>query len=241
MESEPSALPDSPIEDSAPTRSDLERRLQHYGNLLLEAATRGNDPTEVGPLHYSMGETHDQLGRYAEAEIHYRAAAHSFDRSENLLQAAQCWILAGELQALLGFSEAQASFEKAGRIGEELNNLPLQAKARYSLGKLKEFQADLDGALIEYQEALRLIQLADVNDPAVQSLPAAIVSSLTLVQIELIVRQALELAERINRSAERPPEIEFPRPSPPSQPDPPSRGLPGDPRASRWPRPRRNW
>jgi tetratricopeptide (TPR) repeat protein len=268
----PSDLPPSDLPPSEPPQSDLppsespqppvinaqinaqtdtadpQSRLQLYAQRLLKAAPAGSEPAMVGPLHSEMGKAHEELGRYTEASIHYRAAAHCFERIENLEQAAQCWLLAGEVQAALGLFEAQNAFERASELGVFLNNLPLQAQAQYSLGGLKESQGDLQGALINYQEAIRLIELTDLsNDPALQALHSDLVNSFAFVQIELMVIQALELAEQINRSAERPPL------SSPGDPDErssnprglprPGGGLPGDPEASRngKPWPPRSW
>lgn len=241
MKLEPSDLPQSPMSGlQNGTQNDSQNGLQLYGSLLINAQEVA-DPAVVGPLHYDMAKAHDELGRYADAEVHYRAAAHSFERADQLERSAQCWLLAGEVQSQLGLAAAQSAFERARDLGAFLNNPLLQAQAYYNLGRMKESQADLNVALVDYQEAIRLIALAN-DDSAAQALHSEISSSLGYVQIKLIVQQALELAEQINRSAERPPttSIEgptegtpFPAPSPP-----PRRGLPGDPEASRVPRPR---
>jgi tetratricopeptide (TPR) repeat protein len=222
-----------PSDLSKSTASDPQNDLQRYGNLLINAAKEGADPAVLGPLHYDMAKAHDELGRYADAEVHYRAAAYSFERVDQLEQSAQCWLLAGEVQAQLGLATAQTSFERARDLGAFLNNPQLQAQAYYNLGRLKESQADLSGALIAYQEAMRLITLAN-DDAAVQALRSEIASSLAYVQIELIVEQALELAEQINRSAENPPTAS-PGDLEPSFPprNRGGRGLPGDPEAGR--------
>jgi tetratricopeptide (TPR) repeat protein len=237
--------------------SNAENRLQLYGSLLLQAqgSAEAVDFAAVGPLHYDMAKAHDELGRYFEAEIHYRAAAHCFAAIDSPAQEAQCWLLLGEVQAELGLAEAQASFERAGEVGDRLSDPQLQAYlqayARYSLGHLKELYEDLDGAIMNYQEAIRLIERADQDDPTVQRLHSDIISSLALGQIERVVKQARELAEQLNRSAEMSataieelPEREpapMTRSSPRSMPrsTPHRRELPAPPSASRWPRPRR--
>ncbi len=227
----PTIMPDSPD------------RLQRSASRLLEVAKENADPAVVGPLHYDLALAHDELGRYADAEVHYRAAAHSFERAEQIEKAAQSWLLAGEVQAELGSIEAQTSFERARDMGAFLNNPQLQAQAYFNLGRLKESQADLSGAVLDYQEASRLIALAN-DDAAVQALRSAIESSLAYIQIELLVQQALDLAEQINRSAEHPPttspgDPDRPSPSPPETGS--GRGLPGDPEASQGGRPWRRW
>jgi tetratricopeptide (TPR) repeat protein len=234
MNLEPSDLSESTALSKS-AAGDPQSDLLRYGNLLINA---GADPAVLGPLHYDMGKAHDELGRYADAEVHYRAAAYSFERVDQLEQSAQCWLLAGEVQAQLGLAAAQTSFERARDLGASLDNPQLQAQAYYNLGRLKESQVNLNGALVDYQEAMRLIALAN-DDAAVQALRSEIASSLTYVQIELIVKQALELAEEINRSAANPPTAN------PGDLEPPGngggRGLPGDPEASQGSRPWRRW
>lgn len=230
----------------------FQNRLRLYGDLLLSAAKEGSDPAEVGPLHYRMGQAHDELGSYAEAEVHYRAAAYSFETVGMPEQEAQCQLVLGEVQSHLGYAGAQAAFEKALQLSDRANNLHLQAQAHYSLGRLKEFENDLATALTEYQTAHRLLGLAEIDLD--HDLLAKITASIAFVQTEFMVRQALELAERIIRFAETPatagPDPIEPRPPsrlPRNKPRSNSRSFPGELEASQgsdpwpWPRSRRKW
>ncbi len=186
------------------SRSDLLSNLQLYGKLLLSAANteEGFDPAVVGPLHYHMGQAHDGLNRHVDAEVHYQAAAHSLAQVDMPQQEAQCWLLLGEVQAYLGFLDAEESFKRAAVLGDRLQNPPLQAQARFNIGRLKGSQFDLEGALADYQAALRLIGIAEY--PAAHALRSKISDGIAFVQTELIVKQTLELADQINRSAETP-------------------------------------
>ncbi|MGB3297455.1 MAG: tetratricopeptide repeat protein [Phormidesmis sp.] len=240
------APPDNTSQQMTP--KEFQNRLQLYGNLLLSAAKEGSNPAEVGPLHYRMGQAHDEIGSYAEAEIHYRAAAYSFETVGMPELEAQCRLVLGEVQSHLGYEGAQAAFEKALALSDRANNLHLQAQAHYSLGCLKEITNDLATALTEYQTAHRLLGLAEIDLD--RDLLTKIIDSIAFVQTELMVRQALELAERIIRFAETPatagPEPIEPRP-PTRRPQNKPRSFPGDLEASQgsdpwpWPRRRRKW
>jgi tetratricopeptide (TPR) repeat protein len=225
---------------ATPSAAALQNQLQAYGQQLISAADA--DLPELGQLHQQLGETHDDLARYAEAEIHYRAAAHCFEAANLIAQAALSYLTSGELQAQLGDrNRALKLFGLALSMGESLSDESIQARAIYSLGRLKEDAGDLESALSDYQQAERLIGQAASTD---EVLKAAILSSISAVQIEIIVQQALRLAERLNRSFEESLESAPIDPTDPSggdssgiTPDSPIE-LPIETRASRLPRPR---
>jgi tetratricopeptide (TPR) repeat protein len=220
----------------------LQNRLQTYGQQLINAADA--DMAALGQLHQQLGETHDDLARYTEAEVHYRAAAHCFEAANLMAQAALNYITSGELQAQLGEVERSVkSFNLALSIGESLSDRSIQARSLYSLGRLKEDEGDLENALSDYQQAESLIgQVEPTDETAV--LTAAILSSIAAVQVEIVIQQALRLAEQINRSFEDLLES-APDPVDPGDgdssgitPESPPIELPTETRASRLPRPR---
>lgn len=231
--------------EEQPNAITLQNRLQTYGQQLISAPNA--DLPELGQLHHQLGATHDDLARYADAETHYRAAAHCFEAANLISQAALSYLTLGELQAQLAEADHSfKSFSRALSMGESLSDGWIQARAIYSLGQLQEDEGDLESALTSYQQAERLIERSELADERAAALRAAVLSSIATVQVEIVIRQALRLAEQLNRSFEESLESAPIDPADPGSGAPPSSPieLPGETRASRPPRPRspqRRW
>ena len=179
--------------------------LQLYAELLVSAEEQGGNPADVAPLHYRLGQVHDEMRQFRNAEVHYRAAAYSFERSDLPQQEAQVQLLLGEIKAHLGLPKAKEAFTRAKDLGDRIQNTFIQARSLYNLGRLKEFGGDFTEALADYKDASKLVGMAE--DTQSQALYANLEISLIEVQKALkalIIQQALELAERINREIETP-------------------------------------
>jgi tetratricopeptide (TPR) repeat protein len=228
--------------------------LRLYGELLVATSDAGAEPTELGPLHYRMGQLHDRLRRFSDAEMHYRAAVYCFAGADMPRQKAKALLLLGEVQVYLGYllDDALLHFEEALAIAQQLGDGYLQAAAYYDKGHIHEEQLAYDEALMAYRKAQQVISSA-LDSQSALALEAEILASIDNLQLELVIRRALKHAERIHRKIETPiesapgdegpgglPEILPPVITPRSLP----RRLPGDPEAGRipevtWPRKRR--
>lgn len=248
MNFEPSARKETVREETAPEMAvlaaggadsfeDLQYYLQIYSNRLAKACQENADWQKLGFLHAQLAHLQDALERYEAAERHYRAAVHCM-ATENLpQQEAHLRLSLGEIQAYLGnTAEALATFEAALGLAEQLEDAGLQAQALYRRGLLKETGAQWEAALADYQQAEEHLSVTS----GAESLRTNLLAGMLRVQTEMAAKQALDLAEQLNRSFEEAFEASpFDLELPPSAPVPRSQGgeLPRELEASRTSRP----
>ncbi len=226
----------------------LRDRLLVYANLVIAASTDRTDEAELGRLHYQLARTHAALQNYAAAKSHGEAANYFFEVTQQTVQQARSLLLLAQLQDELGDdSGALWTFERVAELAEQLDDRILQARAFEGLAQILEHRGELEKALKRYRQAEKLLGLEDASgeSEAVRLLRSEIISSIAFVQAELVIRQALELAERVSM-----PEMSAPDPGaiePPPSGNLPRSQFPGTeveasrPSKSFPPRHRRRW
>ncbi|MGB7087759.1 MAG: hypothetical protein WBD47_19530 [Phormidesmis sp.] len=190
-----------------PTVELLNNCLRRYSKRLMAVSqSSANTYSERGRLHYEIGKLHDQLTRWADAEMHYRAAVHAFKQLGDVsCQVAQTHLLLGEVQAYLYPSDQaaeeniEAAFQNALTLGKDLDNAWLQARALYNMGQLSAFSGDYENALTRYQAAEKLMDEAGSQTDCLANelLRAEIAYSRNLVQTEQAVDEADDLARKL--------------------------------------------
>ena len=227
----------------------LKDRLRIYAERLL-AADAQNALFEIGQLHAQLGETHDELERYEEAEAHYSAAATCFfapldekqiTRFESDKEAL-ILIQLGEIQALIlrDLEAAIAAFNRALAIGDKLDDNYLQAYARYNLSRVDALYSNWESVLAQVGEAESILR-GDHSQQAGQ-LRSILVRMIATAQAEIVVQQAFRIAQ----AKANPPELSIERRPGRTRR---SRPIDGTPYASstedsprpRWLRPRTWW
>lgn len=203
--------------DAIAEQRSLQHQLGIYIEQLLKATEAGKGPDVLGQLYNSIAAIHDTLERFSEAEVYFRAAAHSFGFADQPKLEAQAWLQVGELRVYLIWLDAQDAFEQARRAAKRAQDLQLQAQALHGLGRVKQSRADFEGALADYELAL---VLAGADESlAAATLRSDILEGITALQLEPLLQRAIALAEKTNRDAETP-ETAPRTPRLPGDPDP---------------------
>jgi len=184
-------------------RSAIQSQLRIYIEQLIKESQTERNPKAMGRLYYSIAFAHEELELLFEAETYFRAAAYSFGEFGESAAAAKAWLEAGRIRAYVSIFDVEDALRQAKRAAESANNAYLQAEALHALGRLKQANADFEGALADYELALHLVSGHEDSDALI--LRDDILEGMGAVQLESLLVKAKELAERTNRNAETPP------------------------------------
>ncbi|MEZ4862408.1 MAG: tetratricopeptide repeat protein [Caldilineaceae bacterium] len=124
-----------------------------YFSRLLPLLTEG----EQGAVLLKIGQIHDTLGRYAEAEEHIHAALALAAQHNDHALLAQCQIALGELHRKQSrYTEAAACFAQAQALAEDIGDEAAVAKALVCAGSLALYRGDYAAAHSSYTRGLAL-------------------------------------------------------------------------------------